>query len=94
MAVCVILLLASYISHNGARYYFTEADWTLAFDPPDYYITIQHSDLPFEGSTDLIIQCYNNMGTLMYIDASASSAGDVIIRSKNPFPGQLLRFQA
>jgi hypothetical protein len=88
-AMCAVLLLASYIAHNGARYYFTGADWAQSLATADYYLTIQHNDLPFEGSTDLIMQCYNNLGKLVYIDASVSAAGDLTIRSNNPFPGKL-----
>jgi hypothetical protein len=79
IAECAILLLASYLSHNGARYYFTAGDWTRSRSPTDYFITIQ---------------CYSNSGEPVYIDASVGSADDVTIRSNDPLLGKLLIFKA
>jgi hypothetical protein len=92
-AVRVILLLASYLSHSGARYYFTAGDWAADPSAGDYFTAILHTDLPFGGSTDLIIQCYTNSGALVHIDVAVSSPGDVTLRANDPFPGKLLLFK-
>jgi hypothetical protein len=47
------------IPSSGLRYPIASSEWELDAPAADYFVIISDQDLPFAGSSDIILQCYD-----------------------------------